>query len=516
MRRQTDLTHKRHGHKQIMQRRDFLKRCSALGIGATAPTLFGVPGIISQASAMPMVDAVDFRTPNVLPQIINIFLYGGASELAGNLTNMDLINRNSQNPYPEQLRRSSIDGGQVTPYGFWADAGGRAMEDMLNSNDMSVYRTINRRKNNTRAHRPSVFSSLKGSLAIDAAPGMGSTIAALLNAHKSQLEGSTLLGGRQLTDLVLPFVSFEGSTTAFATDPNANLPLQLRGLSLDQQFENPYSRGRNPVDTELEALIEKIVDSSQRVRYDKVHEGFELRRRMESLIGNLQTAAEQPLPILPNTATGDLDPDVDPATGYLRYPVNNRYSARIKAAVTLAVNNPDSMFITVGGGLGGWDDHSSAIEDYVPRMRQVMEALRVAMKHIRYSDSVHGGTRKTDNIIIKVHGDFGRNVNLNNSEGWDHGNNQNLYTLGGEALRVRGALGKVVGSTEVFGPANQNRQYTQPQQGSYEAEPLAIASTVYQYFGAGNPQALTRDDALNPNGDAAIDESIAAEPTFSI
>ncbi len=499
-----------------MNRRDFLRRCSALGIGATAPTLFGIPGIINQAAAMPMVDAVNFRAPDVLPQVINIFLYGGASELAGNLTNMDLINRNSQNPYPEQLRRSVIDGGQVTAHGLWADAGGRAMEDMLSTNDMSIYRTINRRKNNTRAHRPSVFSSLKGSLAIDAAPGMGSTIAALLNAHKSQIEGSALLGGRQLTDLVLPFVSFEGSTTAFATDPDAALPLQLRGLSLDQQFDNPYSRGRNSTDAELEALIEKMVDSSQRVRYDKVHEGFELRRKMEALIGNLQTAAEQPLPSMPRNSAGDVDPDVDPATGYLRYPTNNRYSARIKAAVTLAVNNPDSMFITVGGGLGGWDDHSSALEDYTPRMRQVMEALRVAMKHIRYSDRQHGGTRKTDNIIIKVHGDFGRNVNLNNSEGWDHGNNQNLYTFGGEALRPRGALGKVVGRTEVFGPANQNRQYTQPTQGSYEAEPLAIASTVYQYFGARNPQALTRDDVMNPKGDMAIDETVAAESVFSI
>lgn len=500
----------------MMKRRDFLKRCSALGIGATAPTLFGVPGVISQAAAMPMIDAVNFRTPDVLPQVINVFLYGGASELAGNLTNMDVINRNSQNPYPSQLRDSIVDGGQVTPHGFWADAGGRAMEDMLNSNDMSVYRTINRRKNNTRAHRPSVFSSLKGSLAIDAAPGMGSTVAALLNAHKSQLESSALLGGRQLTELVLPFVSFEGTTTAFATDPDSTLPLQLRGLSLDQRFDNPYTRGQNPNDIELEALIEKMVDSSQRVRYDKVFEGFELRRKMEQLIGNLQAAAEQPLPSLPFDAAGGVDVDVDPSTGYLRYPDNNRYSARVKAAVTLAVNNPDSMFITVGGGLGGWDDHSSAIEDYVPRMRQVMEALRVAMKHIRYSDRAYGGNRSTDNIIIKVHGDFGRNVNLNNSEGWDHGNNQNLYTLGGSALRPAGALGKVVGSTEVFGPANENRQFTRPTQGSYEAEPLAIASTVYQYFGASNPQALTRDAEMNPDGDAAINENVAAEPTFSL
>ncbi|MFK7855846.1 MAG: DUF1501 domain-containing protein [Granulosicoccus sp.] len=499
-----------------MNRRDFLRRTSLLGIGATAPSLFGVPGFVNQAAAMPILDSADYQLPGIMPQVINVFLYGGPSELAGNLSNMDLINRNSQNPYPEQLRQMQADGGQVTEHGFWASAGGNAMEDMLAAGDMSVYRTIHRRKNNTQSHRPSVFSSLKGSLAIDAAPGMGSTIAALLNANRDLLNGSSQLRGKGLNQLVLPFISFEGSSTAFVRDPDGKLPLQLRGLSLDEQFDNPYSRGRDDHGVELDALIARVVDTSQRIRYRKVAEGFELRHTMEQLIGELQNAADSPLPSPPQQASGEPDPDVDPNTGYLMYPANNRFSGRIKAAVTLAVENQDSLFITVGGGLGGWDDHSSAIEDYVPRMNQVMEALRVATKHIKYSDSAYGGSRSTDNIIIKVHGDFGRNVNLNNSEGWDHGNNQNLYTLGGSAIRPAGALGKVVGKTEVFGAANQNRQYTRPTEDSYEAEPLAIASTVYQYFGAKNPQALTRDDDMNPNGDKAINEKAQAEPPISI
>lgn len=500
-----------------MNRREFLRNTSFLGIGATSPTLFGVPGLISRADAMPMVDQVDFVLPKVMPQVINVFLYGGPSELAGNLTNMDLINNNSQNPYPSELRRAvSDDEGQVTQNGFWADAGGRAMEDMLAAGDMSVYRTINRLKNNTRAHRPSVFSSLKGSLAIDAAPGMGSTLATLLNAHRDQLDGSALLGGKQLTQLVLPFVSFEGSSTAFARDVNGKLPLQLRGLSLDEEFDNPYTRGRNDNGLELEVLVRKIVDASQRLRYNKVAEGFEVRRNMDRLVGNLQNAASDSLPTPPASADGTLDPDVDPATGFLQYPENNSFSGRIKAAVTLAINNPDSLFITVGGGLGGWDDHSSAIEDYVPRMNQIMESLRVATKHIRYSDAAYGGNRSTDNIIIKVHGDFGRNVNLNNSAGWDHGNNQNLYTIGGAALRPAGALGKVVGKTEIFGPANENRQYTKPTDDSYQAEPVAIASSVYRYFGAQNPKPLTSDVDLNPKGDGAINERVAGEAPISL
>lgn len=499
-----------------MNRRDFLRRSALLGVGASAPTLFGLPGFVSRAAASPLVDAVDFRVPEVLPQVINVFLYGGPSELAANLTNMDVIDRNSENPYPAALRRAFADDGQVTRHGFWADAGGHAMEDMLGAGDLSIYRTINRRKDNTRAHRPSVFSSLKGSLAIDAAPGMGSTIATLLHAQRAQLDGSAALGGRQLGDLVLPFVSFEGTTQAFAPDPDGSLPLTLRGLSLDERFDNPYGRDRDDHGVELEALVARIVDGAQRARYARIADGMERRRTMESLVGNLQAAADRPLPTPPPAADGTLDPDVDPTTGYLAYPANNRFSGRLKAAVTLAVENPDSLFVTVGGGLGGWDDHNSAIEDYVPRMRQVMEALRVATKHIRYADVAHGGTRRTDNIVIKVHGDFGRNVNLNNSAGWDHGNNQNLYTLGGAALRPAGALGKVVGRTEVFGPAKQNRQFTRPTDDSYEAEPLSIASTVYGYFGARNPEVLTRDALLNPEGDRAIDETQPGERPMAI
>ena len=88
---------------------------------------------------------------------------------------------------------------------------------------------------------------------------------------------------------------------------------------------------------------------------------------------------------------------------------------------------------------------------------------------------------------------------------------RHLYTLGGAARHPTGALGKVVGRTEVFGPAKQNRQYTRPVQGSYEAEPLAVASTVNRWFGARNPEVPTRDDEMNPHGDRAIDERVAGE-----
>ncbi len=500
----------------MMNRRVFLKSTGVFGITTLVPSLFTDSGLIRRANAMPALDQVHYELPSVLPQVINVFLYGGPSELAGNLINIEAINASSQNPYPSALLRTVSDNqGEITANGFWRSAGGDAMEDMLNSKDMTVYRTINRRKNNTRAHRPSIFSSQKGSLDIESAAGVGTTLAAVLNANRDQLDGSSLLDGRELLDLVLPFISFEGTSTAFAADPDHRLPLQLRGLSLDRNFDNPYSRGKNEHDTELTALVNRVVQAADRARYSKVNDGFNTRRKMERLIGNLQTAADSPLPVVPGNGA---DPDIDPATRILRYPENNRFSERMKAAVTLAVHNPDSLYITVGGDLGGWDDHNSAIQRYVPRMRQLMETLRVATKHIRYSDIRHGGARDTRNIIINVHGDFGRNVNLNNSEGWDHGNNQNLYTFGGSTIRRGGAnaLGKIVGKTRIFGPAKENRQFTEPTNDSYEAEPMSIASSVYRYFGVRNPQVLTRDAELNPSGDPAIDERIEGEPpTFA-
>ena len=66
-----------------MNRHGFLHRSSLSGIGATAPTLFGVPGFVNMASAMAVLEDADYQMPDVIPQVINVFLYGGPSELAG-------------------------------------------------------------------------------------------------------------------------------------------------------------------------------------------------------------------------------------------------------------------------------------------------------------------------------------------------------------------------------------------------------------------------------------------------
>jgi uncharacterized protein (DUF1501 family) len=155
-------------------------------------------------------------------------------------------------------------------------------------------------------------------------------------------------------------------------------------------------------------------------------------------------------------------------------------------------------------------------------MEDLFETLRAAMKHIKYSGqqtagitSTPGGlARRTDNIIINIFGDFGRRVNLNDSVGWDHGNCQNLYTLGGQSVRGAAALGKVVGITQRVGRAGTNDQVLEPASGSYEFEPMAMAASIYRYFGAQNPEVLTIDPAFNTAGSPSIDESVAGEPVL--
>ncbi len=479
-----------------MKRRAFIKSLGALGATLTLPSLFSSEPLIRRVAAAPALDEVHFVPPRVMPQVINVFLYGGPSELAGNLTNIEDINANSQNPYPgSMLRPTGDNSGRITRNGLWSNAGGEAMEEMLAAGDMSIYRTVYRRKNNTRAHRPSIFSCLTGSLDIDHSPGMGTTLAAVLYKNQAAL-------GKPLDQMVLPFVSFEGASTAFISDPDNPLPLGLRSISLDQKFDNPYSRNGNQFGAALESLVRQMSTGADK-RYPKAFAGFKTRRELEGLIDGFanELRDDSSLPVLPE---GDVDAGDG---GRLVYP-NTRYTDRIKAAVTLAIANPDSLFITVGGGLGGWDDHNSAIDEYTRRMQDLMATLRAATKHIKYANRPGG----TGNIIINVFGDFGRNVNLNNSMGWDHGNNQNLYTFGGADVRPPNALGKIVGKTERFGSSKQNRQFTRPTDDSYEFEPTAIAATVYSWFGVQNPEVLTRDQEFAPDGEKAIDETLPGEP----
>ena len=297
-------------------------------------------------------------------------------------------------------------------------------------------------------------------------------------------------------------------STAFAIDPERSLPLVLRPITMNRRFENPYTRsGTNSTNEAVFETLRSAVmsESEYRERFRGAVDGFEYRRTMAQLIGHLETARDQGMPVV-----GADDPDAD-ADGRLQYP-DHGFGQNVKAAVTLAITNPSTLYIAAGSdGLGGWDDHNNGVDKYPARMNSVMDTLRVAMRHIRLASTA---ARPTDNIVINVFGDFGRLVNLNDSQGWDHANTQNLYTLGGAALRPSGALGKVVGTTQRVGTGGENNQYTMPASDSYEAEPMAVASSIYAYFGAQSPASMTADPEKNPSGDAPIDETVAGEPAL--
>lgn len=533
-----------------MNRRYFLKALAVSGMSAFAPSMLSMRSLYLPANAMVDYSGVTVNAPSVMPQVINIFLYGGPSELSGNMTNIREINLASQNPYTagngdgfgSTIIENDISGdgsmGQITRSGFWSDAGGREMQFMLDQGMMSVYRTINKVKDPTGSHRESILMSLKGSLDVDAGAGIGTRLASMMVNNRAAFEGTTALAdGTPVTNLTdpvnmpLPFISFEGETRAFAPDPDFSLPFTLKYLTLDQDFDNPYTRDENGFGTQFDELVAKMNNPAYRARYNRVIEGFESRQTLEDIIGDLspgsgvnltQDTSGNTLPGIPVGAAFDADRAQNGGVDQIAYPDNN-YTDRIRAAVTLAIENPSSMYITVGGGLGGWDDHNNGVDRYPARMRTLFETLRAAMLHIKYADkdingpdstmTPGGKMRRTDNIVINVFGDFGRRVNLNNSFGWDHGNNQNLFTFGGAGVRNDPAMmGKVFGLTELSGTPGTNNQVTVPQATSYQAEPMSIASSVYSYFGVQDPEKLTADEERNPNGDVPLREDLNAAP----
>ncbi|MDH5423582.1 MAG: hypothetical protein OEY29_01140 [Gammaproteobacteria bacterium] len=661
-----------------MKRRDFMKAMGALGMTTVAPSLFTDKAFLSSVQASPAIQSANVSITHRTPQVINIFLYGGASELAGNLSNIADLNVHSQSKYAGQtalnpvftasydeaaaLNNPNADVGQRTPNNFWANAGGIIMEDMLHEGDMTIYRTCNRKKHNTRAHRPSIFSGQKGTLDIDSAPGLGTTLASIIANNPEPYTAE--FGVPALEELVMPMVSFEGESTTFAIDPNATspVPLALKPVGLSANFDNPYQRGNQPVSA---ATLDALVDSKMKAnpgsvqgdsdyddltvnygqRYKKVSESFLNHRKLATIVNrfnnlvNDQDSLGNPSPSLPflpeqdpdgSNAAFDLDLHtafvnavagtgrfydhqdppvaygseqngldvsrivrqvVDPATGNLidaldalgnpiidtyfidlatgaritnpdgsplvtlgdtnndprleggpgsnrlEYPANNRFAELLRAAVTLCIHNPDTKLAMVGSpGLGGWDDHNSAMMSYEARMQTLMSAVRAAIKHIKYAiddpaviaDRGAGPANDTSNIIINIFTDFGRNANLNNSQGWDHGNNQNFYTFGGRplirldpalgeytlspaelslpaadlilpvrnydhssvnqasrtepsAVRPAGALGKIVGETSIFGSPGQNRLFTKPLEAGDNVDTGSINELTYGY-----------------------------------
>ena len=467
-----------------MNRRGFLKALTALGSStAISRALASDYAITSQPSGFRetqdriearavRLDEVQYERPAILPKVINVFLYGGPSELAGNLTNIAEIDFYSQTSYPSTLQ-PNVSGSVYTKNGFWGNAGGNLMESMLAAGDLSIYRTIHRVRDDNKAHGRSITQNLVGS--VDAGnPGIARTLAGVLAAHGA-------FGGRDLNTLFLPFVSFEGQSRIYSEgDVPTLIPAAVMPIALDPNLVgNPYQRAANsflPVgsadDMTLEALAANVT-AAYGNRYAEISRSLANRARLDQYI-------------LSQFNRAMVDAALPAGVVY----ANTRLGRALKAAVSLALMNPDTLFISINGAGPGWDDHNVALTNYPARMNDLMSSLSAAMAHLRASNR--------NDIIINVYGDFGRNVNINTTLGWDHGNNQNFYTLGGSGVAGR-SLGKLVGRTQRIGTAYANRQFTAPTADSYQCEPFAIAASMFKYFGIQNPEVLT-------GGVSAIDE----------
>ncbi len=440
-----------------MKRRSFIKLSAALaGILVISDRIYAKDIDISKVNFNQTV-----FTQNSA-QTIMIFLYGGASELSGNLTNIDEIKAASQSNYDDYFR-----GVTKTANGFWQEAGGTFMESLVASGDLNVFRTIFSRKRdeeNNKSHGICVAQNQRGAFR-EEGEGIFSTLARVLS-EKGAIDANT----------VLPFITMEGES-AFFSKGDTPLAGYVNPVGVNENLDNPYARDRinnwyaytkaevdanstnyrdTPplLDAKLDALAQNMNSSGS------MKGAFDKRGGLETFIEDIKTKT------VPEGIT---------------YPTNNAFAKKLEAAIKILSANPDTKIISLGsGGLGGWDDHNEA-RDYVTRMESLFAALSTAMEHIKAEG-------REGNINICVFGDFGRNVNLNSALGWDHGNNQNFFLLGGKNYFNHAG---VVGETKLDNSGSLNRLYLVPKSGSAEFEPLSVAATIYKIYGIENPEVLT-------------------------
>jgi hypothetical protein len=406
-------------------------------------------------------------------QVIMIFLYGGASQLAGNMTNIDEIKQKSQTDYDSYFR-----GITLTANDFWQEAGGTYLEDMIANEDMSLFRTCysqEREKEDNKSHGLCTNQNQKGSFD-ESRAGIVSNLTKILSYARVIDENS-----------VMPFVSMEGGDSYFYAQGTSAIPSYLKAVGLDRNFDNPYKRY-------VRYWFEYTADERKIAHYrDNNASGFDpaFNKTMNSMAQKNNTNSKivndfnkrEPLSNFISAIASAKTPDL----GADAYPKNSTFAKRLEASIKVLAHNPDTKTITMNtGGLGGWDDHDNA-HLYVKRSELFYKSLKSAMAHLE-------ALGKKNNISIMVFAEFGRNVNLNSVQGWDHGNLQNFLVLGGkDYFSHRGVVGETV--LDVTGEVN--RLYMKPKEGTEQYEHLSIAATLYKAFGITNPEVLT-------NGNGAV------------
>ena len=453
-----------------MKRRAFMKLSLALGGAVLVPTW-------SYSKELDL-SKIHFSKPANNVQTIIIYLYGGASQLKGNLSNIEEINEASFKKYPEYFKGNYAM--TKTSNNCWAEAGGTEMEEMMADGDMTLFRTCYsavREQANNKAHGVCTAQNQKGSFD-DNSAGVLSNLGQILEAN-----------GAVNSSSVMPFVTLEGESTFYATG-STPVNAYLKPIAMDAHLNNPYERDKRNwlfyneeekartrhysqsdekggFDPEFDAMMTNL---AQQINSEgKIKNAFKQREALVEIIDNITNT---PTPNLANP-----------------YPRDSTFAKSVESAIKILKHNNDTKVITLSGssGLGGWDDHSNSTS-YISRAKTLFMTLKSAMEHLKAEN-------KINDVSIMVFGEFGRGVNLNSAHGWDHGNLQNLYVLGGKSyLNHKG----VVGETMVHHTGRVNRIYHRPKSGSYTFEPLSIASTIYKMHGIENPSELTGYPEITP------------------
>ena len=160
-------------------------------------------------------------------QTIMIYMYGGASSLAGNLSNIDEIKSESQSDYDNYFR-----GITPTVNNCWQEAGGAHMEDMIAAGDMTLFRSCYsqvRENIGNKAHGSCTVQNQKGSFDEEG----GGIVANLAQVLKRE--------GVIDENTILPFVTLEGESNFYA-EGREPLEAYLKPAGLDESFSNPYKR----------------------------------------------------------------------------------------------------------------------------------------------------------------------------------------------------------------------------------------------------------------------------------
>ncbi len=452
-----------------MKRRDFLKLSIAAAGSAIVPNY-----VYAESPAAINFDTAEFDKNH---QTIIVFLNGGPSPLSGNLSNIDEINESSQQDYFSYFGKTYLS--KIEKYDLWKEAGGESMKNLLDNKDMTIIRTCysaEREKVNNKSHGPCTLQNMRGNFDLRK-PGMLTTLSRVM-ADNDKLDLASL-----------PFMTLAGESPFYAGDPSNG----VKPASLNYALSNPFDRGMtsdlwyskeerkvkgyNIKLPEFDAVLDAQAKGQNNI--DAMNRFLADRKVLAEKVDSVAKERD----IAPDDPNNNKDKNLT-AYGY----TEDAFHKTLATAIELLDSNATTRTITVGtGGLGGWDDHSNCKASYIRRMQNLFQAFESGMRHL-------DGINKKNKISIIVYGEFGRNANLNASFGWDHGNLQNLYVLGGtDYFNHVGGTDAIVGETMVDngGTAKSGRIWLKPKKGSYQCEPLSIASTIYAINGIKNPEALT-------------------------